>query len=837
MATRQSSETDAETRAGTPSSIYDEIFLTDRRSSTSSSAMGDSGLLINQRFTELSTEDENDTTVNANIVQRASSTCTNASLRSISGSSSVIADSPPPAPTTESPVATHAPRMTSPILSSRPDHQTAASAPADAEPVAALPAPAPAISDAHRVSRGSRRRRESAHGGGSHRGQIGLLPRNVLAALSSQSTEGSGHLLPSLYGTLSSEPAPTYTRPFSSNRLGQPHSLRAQPTTETSPVSATGDSDRTLRNDAAYAERILSGGPSISNAQPPGDILMTPVASARSLQARLCDTEQTHSLLFAPGALSDRGIAQRHADDVRKTCRFEENSIVAFVWTVDGVKQLKSDIESGSSGNPAWKVHPLFGEERWRVEFVRDGGFGVMLSCLALNALPFEARMSTQVTFALRAPRTPGAFVGETLWSETSDHVFYAQNEIITQRVPLDKAFAHAAVGEQDALEIVVQVAAGPALSSPRAFETRNTVAVPKALAGALASMVDDSNTGDVMVIVREKGIQQKPSAELAESVGLKSFVQPWQTGTAAPVPNAEELPVYVRDRVLWAHTPVLRARSDFFATMLDSSFSEGTHIEPSVRSRDSRRPFRVLRIPDADYVTVYWLLRFLYTDEVQFMHNEDIRAVALDDHWILAQGPGDARPDWRWHRVSDEGEAELLRTPQKQPLQPGASVPMMLGESGSSHALEVISDAQSPIIDHSPAVLGSRSSKDASNGVQTMSSDPHPHPPMFAVPPASALALYRIAHRYGITELCDAATAHIIAHLTPDNATNYLLCTTLFQELQSAVQRYIYEHWSEVSASAAFERCCDEVSAGEWGLSAGRSLVALMRNMPHRGR
>ena len=104
----------------------------------------------------------------------------------------------------------------------------------------------------------------------------------------------------------------------------------------------------------------------------------------------------------------------------------------------------------------------------------------------------------------------------------------------------------------------------------------------------------------------------------------------------------------------------------------------------------------------------------------------------------------------------------------------------------------------------------------------------------MLAVPPASALAVYRVAHRYDINELCDAAAAHIIAHLTPENATNYLLCTTLFEQLQRAVQRYMYDHWSEVSASAAFERCCDEVSAGEWGPSAGRSLVALMRNMPH---
>lgn len=828
---------DTESRAGTPTSLYDEIFRTERQASASSAATGDSALVITQRFTELNSDDDTDAPdaapdaapgaapgAAASGAQRAGAHT--ATPRPSSSAGQPASDSPPPAPTTETPAASTA--------------EQPAEAPArepGADPLSPMPAPAPAISlsDAQRLSRtghaSSRRRREAHSGAGSPRSSRRSLPHNVLHALSSQSSDGPGTLLPSLYGYFSNEPAPTHVRPFSSSRLGQPRNLRAQATTSTSPVSATGDSDRSgLYANAALAERILNSGPSIANVAPPGDVPLSPGASAHAAHARLRDAAVLQSHKFAAGALSDRGVAQRRAADVRRTHQFEENSVLAFVWTVDDAKQLAVDIDTDASEHAAWGMRPLFGDERWRIELVHDGGLAVRLTCLTVSALPFEAEMPASVSVALRAPRVPGARVGETLWSATTEHVFSPRSESVVQRTLLSSALTHPRVAQVNAVEVVAQVAAGPAAEAPGAFEMREVDAVPKPLASALAAMVDDGSTGDVMIIVREKGLQQQPSAELAASVGLKSFVQPWQTGASAPIDgDIDDLPIYVRDRVLWAHTPILRARSDFFATMLDSAFSEGSSVEPTGRLRDSKRPFRILRIPDADYVTVYWLLRFLYTNQVHFMHDEDIRAVALDDHWILAQAPGDSRPDWRWRSVTDDDEIDVLHTPQKQPLRPGSSAPMVL-DTGNAHALEVGSDAGSGAShpEHSPTVLGKRA-----GGMHALTNDPHPHPPMLAVPPASALAVYRVAHRYGITELCDTATAHIVAHLTPDNATNYLLCTTLFDQLQSAVQRYMYEHWGEVSTSAAFERCCDEVSAGEWGLTAGRSLVALMRNMP----
>ena len=170
---------------------------------------------------------------------------------------------------------------------------------------------------------------------------------------------------------------------------------------------------------------------------------------------------------------------------------------------------------------------------------------------------------------------------------------------------------------------------------------------IPQGLLQGLKALVDDGSSGDLMITVLEKGFEQRPTQELAESVGLTTFIHPWPVGT--PMPEFEDAsdpdaypPVFVRDRVLWAHSSILRERSDFFATMIDSQFSEGALHETQGsrgRTRDAwRRPYRILRIPCADFVTMYWFLRYMYTEEVELLKEEDVQGLALDDFWILNQ-------------------------------------------------------------------------------------------------------------------------------------------------------------------------------------------------------
>lgn len=744
------------------------------------------------------------------------------------------------------------------------DVQGPIEAPATAAAEMALPPPpAPLFSD---VTSPTRRRRESRRARSRRSAENPLL-----AALSLQAPAGPGGLFPSLYGYFSDEPAPTSLRPAAVAYGAGDGRVHATPWPVATPARAgtSGASHQTGRN-----ERILDAGPSVSNLQPVSTGLhMSPGAESRAEAARLRNLSiQPGSITFPAGTLSAVGPPPQQGAQLSR--RYEENSVLSFSWMISHVAELVEELESGQLKNEAWSLKPLFGNEQWRVELdrrpvalpidesgafsLRDEAHGLQhtmvlsITCLALSSLTFPAELPTQLMVGFRTAKrletAPRTLDSEFLWRTFVPFTFSGQHDTFTLEAlpPLGELVADAQIAEADAFDIVVQIATGPSVLPERdatmsathgamrlPFEAPDTVSVPRSLLQSLAALVDDAATGDLMIMVREKGFEQHPSFELAESVGLRTFVQPWPTGTPLPA-DGENCTVFVRDRVLWAHASVLRARSEFFATMLDSSFAEGTQFETSSilnRTRDSRRPFRQLRVPDADYVTMYWFLRYLYTEEVQLLRDEDIQAVTLDDHWILGQEAPAARPDWKWRRV---GDLDDLDESDAVDVSADASL-----ERQGSRLLRPISTAANPVLSDASRDDGRVRARSAAG---TGLADPHPHPPMLPVPPASALSLYRIAHRYHVPPLCELATAHIISLLTPQNATNYLLCTALFEQLQRAIQNYIcmsttarsntVQHWHDVSSSAEFELCCDQVSAGEWGPSAGRALASLMRNL-----
>lgn len=92
---------------------------------------------------------------------------------------------------------------------------------------------------------------------------------------------------------------------------------------------------------------------------------------------------------------------------------------------------------------------------------------------------------------------------------------------------------------------------------------------------------------------------------------------------------------------------------------------------------------------------------------------------------------------------------------------------------------------------------------------------DPHLHP-CEKPPPASALAIYRLAHRYHQEGLVHLAKIQLIGSLTPQTAFPTLLATNLYSDLYDHVKAYVLDKWDLVSQTSEFERCCDEVSAGE---------------------
>lgn len=58
------------------------------------------------------------------------------------------------------------------------------------------------------------------------------------------------------------------------------------------------------------------------------------------------------------------------------------------------------------------------------------------------------------------------------------------------------------------------------------------------------------------------------------------------------------------RKRILWAHSDILKARSEYFETMLGSSWAEGEG------AKEGERHVHVVNLEDTDFGVLYWLLK-----------------------------------------------------------------------------------------------------------------------------------------------------------------------------------------------------------------------------------
>ena len=76
------------------------------------------------------------------------------------------------------------------------------------------------------------------------------------------------------------------------------------------------------------------------------------------------------------------------------------------------------------------------------------------------------------------------------------------------------------------------------------------------------------------------------------------------------------------RKRILYAHSDILTKRSEYFATMLRSSFNEtgGLGLLPG------ERKLYTIVVEEADFVTIYWLLKWVYANWLLFRKDDDPR-------------------------------------------------------------------------------------------------------------------------------------------------------------------------------------------------------------------
>ncbi|KAF8332673.1 uncharacterized protein EI90DRAFT_3053969, partial [Cantharellus anzutake] len=384
---------------------------------------------------------------------------------------------------------------------------------------------------------------------------------------------------------------------------------------------------------------------------------------------------------------------------------------------------------------------------------------------------------------------------------------------------------------------------------------------VPRDLLQGIEDSLDNSHTGDVRFVCIERLPNERPSnSDTRSSDTATSFAY---------------RPQQVRKRVIFAHSDLLKRRTEYFNTMLSSRFAEGYH--PSAPSE--RRVHDVV-LEEADFVTIYWLLKWVYANWLLFKEVDDPRDAvnAMGAGWSANWLNLEAENEWEVTTLiasspttgdnssvaSTEAGVDMRRSPGRSPAVPSPSSqtgrvsrpsPGGTWASSNSSPVSAVSSRRAgpttspPARSHegasasagAPHTSGTRTSSSAASPRSARvkrssppTNDPHPHPTP-APPPASALSIYLVAHRYGIKPLASLAVEHTMNTVTPQTAFPLLLATQFFSELRGLLEDYIVDHWDQVSRSEEFDVCCQEIAAGEWAaFEGGATLSALFRRL-HR--
>lgn len=157
--------------------------------------------------------------------------------------------------------------------------------------------------------------------------------------------------------------------------------------------------------------------------------------------------------------------------------------------------------------------------------------------------------------------------------------------------------------------------------------------------------MMRFSDTGDVQFICLER--QQQTAAQTSPRRRSSDATTPISHRSSSSASSHSLFPSHTtaRKRVIYAHSDILTRRSEYFATMLASAFSENN---PGLVQGD-RKLYSIV-VEEAEFETIYWLLKWCYANWLLFKELDDPRA-AVDGvgagwsaRWLNARGG-----DWDW--------------------------------------------------------------------------------------------------------------------------------------------------------------------------------------------
>ncbi|KZT57118.1 hypothetical protein CALCODRAFT_470196 [Calocera cornea HHB12733] len=637
--------------------------------------------------------------------------------------------------------------------------------------------------------------------------------------------------------------------------------------------------------------------------------------SHRHMPSLSSSTGALNTLSSSPehiGVLSTSALSMQGSPPNQTTKQW---NFTAFEWTVSEVRALCDTIENSKAQDGSverahedepfeiLREHPSIGDGKFILEIARTGPeprmpttpleapvrpasqssrLGPQTLSLYITSLMdhsnMDSEMSASLLVAIKCVDERGSERGvpaEWLWESWEQNwCFRKESEFWECPLPpLSMLLENQNVGLSDSFIICVQIHSPV---GPFVPQLPSAHYIPRDLLDGFEASLDNAHTGDVAFIVLEKSstvVQSAPQSPRSVSSRLSGG-----------------RPQTARKRVLYAHSDILKSRSNYFHTMLNSAFSEASY------NVSKERKIYTIVVEDADFISVYWLLKWVYTNWILFREEDDPRVVfdtAVGS--LSAKRLAGGVAEWEWRTVirhdpsadsvgsRDDTESELRAsrsvasveslpsptavrstvepiperiTPGPHTSTPAPNTPTAGSVNDSFGRLHTAASSRPSGIPTStsrkpssipvPTSSGTPSSSFLKRGAQSrpskspyqsrfpthnLATDPHPHPTV-QPPPASALSIYKIAHRYLLPGLANLALSHMMSTVTPESAFPLLLASHFWDDLHNLIEDYIVERWDLVSQQEDFESCCEEVAAGEWGPHGGKTLAALFRRL-----
>ncbi|CAA7259631.1 unnamed protein product [Cyclocybe aegerita] len=323
---------------------------------------------------------------------------------------------------------------------------------------------------------------------------------------------------------------------------------------------------------------------------------------------------------------------------------------------VEGVEAVEDGVQPGHGDFEILKHSPMLGDNKFKLEIAptipADGSSASSPTTLSLyiTSLLLDFAQGDYETHAsmMAAIKCQDDRAGERgarpdwVWEYwQNDWVFRRESEVWECPLPsLSSLLENPRIQETDSIVICVQIHCPVGPSVP---QQPSVYYVPKDLLDGLEASLDNPNTGDVRFVCLEryKGQDDAPSNQPSS---------PNASETSSPFGSYAT----ARKRIIYAHSDILKRRSEYFATMLSSAFAESSTLSCS-----ERKIYTVV-VEEVDFETTYWLLKYCYANWLLFKQHDDPR-VAVEGvgagwsaRWLTGQ-----QGEWDWRTFHRGGPSE----------------------------------------------------------------------------------------------------------------------------------------------------------------------------------